>query len=304
MPIKISNELPAHKALESENIFVMTEDRATTQDIRPLRILLLNLMPTKIETETQILRLLSNSPLQVDVDLLQVKTHKSKNTSQEHMLKFYNIFDDIKDNRYDGMIVTGAPVEQMPFEEVDYWEELCEILDWSKKNVYSVFHICWGAQAALYHHYGIPKYSVDEKIFGVFPHRSLDTFHPLMRGLDDEFFIPHSRHTEIHRSDIALVKDLQILSYSDFSGIHLISDMECRMFFSTGHFEYDRDTLSKEYFRDVNRGLPIKVPYNYFPDDDPSKTPVMNWRSAGNLIFTNWLNYFVYQKTPYDLATL
>lgn len=304
MPIKISNELPAHKALESENIFVMTEDRAMTQDIRPLRILLLNLMPTKIETETQILRLLSNSPLQVDVDLLQVKTHKSKNTSQEHMLKFYNIFDDIKDNRYDGMIVTGAPVEQMPFEEVDYWEELCEILDWSKKNVYSVFHICWGAQAALYHHYGIPKYGVDEKIFGVFPHRSLDTFHPLMRGLDDEFFIPHSRHTEIHRSDIAYVKDLQILSYSDLSGIHLISDMECRMFFSTGHFEYDRDTLSKEYFRDVNRGLPIKVPYNYFPDDDPSKTPVMNWRSAGNLIFTNWLNYFVYQKTPYDLATL
>ncbi len=304
MPIKIANELPAHKALESENIFVMTEDRAVAQDIRPLRILLLNLMPTKIETETQILRLLSNSPLQVDVDLLQVRTHKSKNTSQEHMLKFYNIFDDIKDNRYDGMIVTGAPVEQMPFEEVDYWEELCEILDWSKKNVYSVFHICWGAQAALYHHYGIPKYGVDEKIFGVFPHRSLDTFHPLMRGLDDEFFIPHSRHTEIHRSDIALVKDLQILSYSDFSGIHLISDMECRMFFSTGHFEYDRDTLSKEYFRDVNRGLPIKVPYNYFPDDDPSKTPVMNWRSAGNLIFTNWLNYFVYQKTPYDLANL
>ena len=304
MPIKISNELPAHKALESENIFVMTEDRAMTQDIRPLRILLLNLMPTKIETETQILRLLSNSPLQVDVDLLQVKTHKSKNTSQEHMLKFYNIFDDVKDNRYDGMIVTGAPVEQMPFEEVDYWEELCEILDWSKKNVYSVFHICWGAQAALYHHYGIPKYGVDEKIFGVFPHRSLDNLHPLMRGLDDEFFIPHSRHTEIHRSDIALVKDLQIISYSDLSGIHLISDMECRMFFSTGHFEYDRDTLAKEYFRDVNKGLPIKVPYNYFPDNDPSKTPVMNWRSAGNLIFTNWLNYFVYQKTPYDLANL
>ncbi len=304
MPIKISNELPAHKALESENIFVMTEDRAMTQDIRPLRILLLNLMPTKIETETQILRLLSNSPLQVDVDLLQVRTHKSKNTSQEHMLKFYNIFDDVKDNRYDGMIVTGAPVEQMPFEEVDYWEELCEILDWSKKNVYSVFHICWGAQAALYHHYGIPKYGLDEKIFGVFPHRSLDNLHPLMRGLDDEFFIPHSRHTEIHRSDIALVKDLQIISYSDLSGIHLISDMECRMFFSTGHFEYDRDTLAKEYFRDVNKGLPIKVPYNYFPDDDPSKTPVMNWRSAGNLIFTNWLNYFVYQKTPYDLANL
>lgn len=304
MPIKISNELPAHKALESENIFVMTEDRAMTQDIRPLRILLLNLMPTKIETETQILRLLSNSPLQVDVDLLQVKTHKSKNTSQEHMLKFYNIFDDVKDNRYDGMIVTGAPVEQMPFEEVDYWEELCEILDWSKKNVYSVFHICWGAQAALYHHYGIPKYGLDEKIFGVFPHRSLDNLHPLMRGLDDEFFIPHSRHTEIHRSDIALVKDLQIISYSDLSGIHLISDMECRMFFSTGHFEYDRDTLAKEYFRDVNKGLPIKVPYNYFPDNDPSKTPVMNWRSAGNLIFTNWLNYFVYQKTPYDLANL
>lgn len=304
MPIKIDNQLPAHKALEAENIFVMTEDRAIQQDIRPLRILLLNLMPTKIETETQILRLLSNTPLQVDVDLLQLKSHKSKNTAEEHMLKFYNVFDDIKDNRYDGMIVTGAPVEKMAFEEVDYWDELCSIFEWSKKNVYSTFHICWGAQAALYYHYGIPKYPLEEKMFGIFPHRSLDTLHPLMRGLDDTFYVPHSRHTEIRRSDIAMVKDLQILSYSDYAGVHLIADMECRQFFSTGHSEYDRDTLAREYFRDISRGLPIKVPFNYFPGDDPSQTPVMNWRGTGTAIFTNWLNYFVYQKTPYDLSTL
>lgn len=304
MPIKIDNQLPAHKALEAENVFVMAEDRAMSQDIRPLQILLLNLMPTKIETETQILRLLSNSPLQVEVDLLQTKTHVSKNTSQEHMLKFYNTFDDIKYKKYDGLIVTGAPVEHLPFEEVDYWEELCEILEWSKKNVYSTLHICWGAQAALYYHYNIPKYQLDEKLFGVFPHRSLDTLHPLMRGIDDEFYVPHSRHTEIRRSDIALVKDLQILSYSDMAGVHLISDMECRNFYSTGHSEYDRDTLAREYFRDVSKGLPIGVPFNYFPNNDPSKVPVMNWRGTGNLIFTNWLNYFVYQKTPYDLSLL
>lgn len=304
MPIKIANQLPAHKALESENIFVMTEDRASSQDIRALKILILNLMPTKIETETQLLRLLSNSPLQIDIDLLQVKTHKVKNVSEEHMLKFYNVFDDIKDRRYDGMIVTGAPVEQMPFEEVDYWEELCEIMDWSTKNVYSTFFICWGAQAALYHFYGVPKYPLEEKLFGVFPHRSLDNYHPLMRGLDDDFFVPHSRHTYIKRQDLALVKDLQILSYSDYAGVHLISDMDCRRFFSTGHSEYDRDTLAREYFRDVSKGLDIKLPFNYFPGNDPSRTPVMNWRGTGNLIFTNWLNYFVYQKTPYDLANL
>ena len=304
MPIKVDNELPAHKALENENIFVMTEERAVSQDIRPLKIIILNLMPTKIETETQILRLLSNSPLQVDIDLLQVKSHKSKNTSEEHMLKFYNVFDDIRHNKYDGMIVTGAPVEHLPFEEVDYWDELCEIFEWSKKNVYSTFHICWGAQAALYYHYGIPKYQLEEKMFGIFPHRSLDTLHPLMRGLDDVFYVPHSRHTEIRRSDIALVKDLQIISYSEEAGIHLVSDMECRNFYATGHSEYDRDTLAREYFRDRDKGLPIKIPFNYFPGDNPENTPVISWRSAGNLIFTNWLNYFVYQKTPYDINSI
>ena len=304
MPIKIANGLPAHKALEAENIFVMTEERAVSQDIRPLKIILLNLMPTKIETETQILRLLSNSPLQVEVELLQVKSHKSKNTSAEHMLKFYKTFDEICDQKYDGMIVTGAPVENLEFEQVDYWEELCTIFEWSKKHVYSTFHICWGAQAGLYYHYGVPKYPLDKKIFGVFPHRSLDTLHPLMRGLDDEFYVPHSRHTENRMNDIALVKDLQIISYSDMAGVHLISDMACRNFFATGHSEYDRETLSKEYFRDVNKGLEIDVPHNYFPDNDPTKTPDMKWRSTANIIFANWLNYFVYQQTPYDLSTL
>ena len=304
MPIKIANELPAHKALEAENIFVMTEDRAVSQDIRPLNILILNLMPTKVETENQLLRLLSNSPLQIEIELLQVKSHKSKNISEEHMLKFYKTFDEISQKKYDGLIVTGAPVEHLEFEKVDYWEELCEIFEWSKKNVYSTFHICWGAQAALYYHYGIPKYPLKEKLFGVFPHRCLDTYHPLMRGLDDEFYVPHSRHTENRRGDIALVKDLQILSYSDIAGVHLVSDMACRNFFATGHSEYDRETLAKEYFRDVGKGLPINVPFNYFPDNDSSKTPRMEWRGTANLLFTNWLNYFVYQQTPYDLSTL
>ena len=304
MPIKIDGRLPAHKALENENIFVMTEERANTQDIRPLNIVILNLMPTKVETETQLLRLLSNSPLQIDVTLLQTATHQAKNVSQEHMLKFYSFFDDIKNNRYDGMVITGAPVEQMKFEEVDYWQELCEIFEWSKTNVYSTFHICWGAQAGLYYHYGIPKYPLEKKLFGVFPHRSLDNYHPLLRGLDEVFYVPHSRHTEIKMNDIALVKDLQVLTYSDMAGIHLISDMACRNFYATGHSEYDRDTLFKEYFRDKSKGLDISVPYNYFPGDDPTKTPLITWRSAANIIFSNWLNYFVYQKTPYDLSTL
>lgn len=304
MPIKIANGLPAHKALESENVFVMTEDRAIAQDIRPLNILILNLMPTKIETETQLLRLLSNSPLQIEVELLQVKSHKSKNTSQEHMLKFYKTFDEICDKRYDGLIVTGAPVENMEFEEVDYWDELCGIFEWSKKNVYSTFHICWGAQAALYYHYGVPKYPLEEKLFGVFPHKSLDPYHPLMRGLDEKFYVPHSRHTENRMRDIALVKDLQIISYSEQAGVHLISDMDCRNFYATGHSEYDRETLAREYFRDVNKGLDIKVPFNYFPDDDPNMIPPVTWRGTANLLFTNWLNYFVYQRTPYDLSTL
>ena len=304
MPIKIADQLPAQRTLESENIFVMTEERASMQDIRPLRILLLNLMPTKIETETQFLRLLSNTPLQVEIELLQTSPHKSKNTSEEHMIKFYKTFDEIRDQRFDGMIITGAPVEQMAFEDVDYWPELCEIMAWSKKNVYSTFHVCWGAQAGLYYHYGVPKHPLPEKMFGVFPHRPLDLFHPLMRGMDDIFYIPHSRHTETRAGDIALVKDLQILSYSDISGVHLISDMECRNFYATGHSEYDRDTLAREYFRDRDKGLPIRVPYNYFTDDDPTKPVLMKWHGTGSLLFSNWLNYFVYQRTPYDLSTL
>ncbi len=304
MPIKIDNQLPAHHSLELENIFVMTEGRASKQDIRPLSIIILNLMPTKIVTETQLLRLLSNSPLQVDIELLQMATHKSKNTSEQHMLKFYKTFDEVKNNKYDGMIITGAPVEKLDFEEVDYWEELCQIFEWTKTNVYSTFHICWGAQAGLYYHYGVPKYPLEEKMFGIFPHVSLDRYHPIMRGIDDIFYVPHSRHTEVRRSDIALVKDLQILSYSEMAGVHLISDMDCRNFFATGHSEYDCDTLAKEYFRDVSQGLPIKIPYNYFPDDDPERIPKVQWRSTANLLFTNWLNYFVYQRTPYDLSSL
>ena len=304
MPIRISNELPAKSFLEQENVFVMAEDRADSQDIRPLKILILNLMPTKIATETQILRLLSNTPLQVDIELLQTVTHTSKNTSQEHLTKFYKSFDEIKHQKFDGMIVTGAPVEQMDFEEVDYWDELCTIFEWAKTNVYSTFYICWGAQAGLYYHYGLKKYPLDKKMFGIFEHKPLDLWHPLMRGLDEKYYVPHSRHTEIKMEDIAKIKDLQVLSYSNESGVHLLSDMDCRNFFSTGHSEYDADTLATEYFRDKNKGLEIDIPVNYFPDDDPTKKPPITWRSTGVLLFTNWLNYFVYQRTPYDLANL
>lgn len=304
MPIKISNELPARTFLEQENVFVMSEERADSQDIRPLKILILNLMPTKIATETQILRLLSNTPLQVDIELMQTVTHVSKNTSQEHLTKFYKSFDEVKHEKFDGMIVTGAPVEQMEFEEVDYWDELCEIFEWAKTNVYSTFYICWGAQAGLYYHYGLKKYPLKEKMFGIFEHQPLDLYHPLMRGIDDRYFVPHSRHTEIRMEDIAKIKDLQVLSYSPVSGVHLLSDMDCRNFFSTGHSEYDADTLATEYFRDKNKGLAIQIPYNYFPDNDSTKKPPITWRSTGVLLFTNWLNYFVYQRTPYDLANL
>lgn len=304
MPIRIDNELPAKQKLEIENIFVMSNLRADTQDIRPLKIIILNLMPTKLETETQLLRLLSNSPLQLDVEFLQVATHKAKNVSKSHMDKFYKTFDEVKESKYDGMIITGAPVEQMEFEEVDYWDELCKIMDWSKTNVYSTFHICWGAQAALYYHYGIKKYKTPKKIFGIFPHTCLDDTHPLMRGLDDVYYVPHSRHTEIRMSDIAQVKDLQIISYSEEAGVHIVSDMECRNFFVTGHSEYDRDTLAKEYFRDLSKGLNIDMPVNYFPNNDTNLVPKMTWKGTANLIFNNWLNYFVYQKTPYDLSTL
>ena len=261
-------------------------------------------MPTKVTTETQLLRMLSNTPLQVDVELLQTVSHKATHADEEHMLTFYKTFDEVKNNKYDGMIVTGAPVEQMKFEDVDYWPELCKIFEWSKNNVYSVFHICWGAQAALYYHYGIPKHDLKEKMFGVFPHKPLDLYHPLLRGFDDTYFVPQSRHTETRFSDIALCKDLQILSYSEISGIHLISDLECRKFFATGHSEYDANTLANEYFRDKAKGLDIKLPYNYFPDDDPTKEPLMTWRNVGTLMFTNWLNYFVYQKTPYDISKI
>lgn len=304
MPIRIDNELPAKQSLEIENIFVMSNMRADTQDIRPLNIIILNLMPTKIETETQLLRLLSNSPLQINVEFLQVSTHISKNTSKSHMDKFYYTFDQIRNKKYDGMIITGAPVEHLPFEEVDYWPELCEIMEWSKTNVYSTFHICWGAQAGLYYHYGIQKYKLDKKMFGIFPHRCLDITHPLMRGLDDEYFVPHSRHTYIRRQDIAQIKDLQIISYSDMAGVHIVSDMECRKFFVTGHSEYDRDTLAKEYFRDKAKGLDIEMPYNYFPRNDDKLVPIVCWKSSASILFSNWLNYFVYQKTPYDLNTL
>ncbi|MBR2417136.1 MAG: homoserine O-succinyltransferase, partial [Clostridia bacterium] len=275
MPIKIDDRLPAREKLEQENIFVMTESRAASQDIRPLHIIILNLMPTKIETETQLLRLMSNTPLQVDVEFMHPASHKSKNTSQNHINKFYKTFDEVKNNKYDGMIITGAPVELLDFEEVDYWEELCQIFEWTKTNVYSTFHICWGAQAGLYYHHGIPKYILKEKMFGVFPHKPLDLYHPLLRGFDESFYVPHSRHTEIRFEDIALCKDLQILTYSEQSGIHLVSDLECRNFYATGHSEYDAETLAKEYFRDVEKGLPIKVPFNYFPDDDPTKKPIV-----------------------------
>lgn len=304
MPIKIDDRLPAKESLEKENIFVMTQSRAQGQDIRPLKILILNLMPTKVETETQLLRLLGNTPLQVDIELLQTATHKAKHTDEDHMLMFYKTFDDVKDKKYDGMIVTGAPVELLEFEEVDYWPELCEIFEWSKTNVYSTFHICWGAQAALYYHYGIPKHRLPEKMFGVYPHKPLDLYHPLLRGFDDCYNVPQSRHTETRFDDIALCKDLQIISYSEISGIHLISDLDCRKFFATGHSEYDADTLAKEYFRDKEKGLAIQLPYNYFPDNDPTKKPIMTWRNVGTLMFTNWLNYFVYQRTPYDINSI
>ena len=302
MPIKIPNNLPAQEVLENEHIFVMNEHRALTQDIRPLKIIILNLMPTKITTETQILRCLANTPLQIEIDLLQTTTHKSKNVSEEHMLAFYQSFDDIKDNKYDGMIITGAPVEDMEFEEVDYWEELCKIMEWSKDNVQSTFHICWGAQAGLYYHYGIKKYKLKEKMFGVYKHRLITPKSRLFRGFDEEFYVPHSRHTTVKAEDIEKNPNLKIMAVSDEAGVYVVGDNEGTQFFVMGHSEYDADTLAKEYFRDVNKGLDIKVPVNYFPNDDPTKKPILKWRAHSNLIYSNWLNYFVYQTTPYELS--
>lgn len=302
MPIKIPNNLPAQEVLENEHIFVMNENRALTQDIRPLKIVILNLMPTKVATETQILRCLANTPLQIEIDLLQTTTHKSKNVSEEHMLAFYQTFDDIKDNKYDGMIITGAPVEDMEFEEVDYWEELCKIMEWSKDNVQSTFHICWGAQAGLYYHYGIKKYKLKEKMFGIYKHRLITPKSRLFRGFDEEFYAPHSRHTTVRIEDIEKNPNLKLMAISDEAGAYVVGDKEGTQFFVMGHSEYDADTLAKEYFRDVNKGLDIKVPVNYFPDDDPTKKPVLKWRAHSNLIYSNWLNYFVYQTTPYELS--
>lgn len=304
MPIKIPNELPATKILNQENIFVITETRALTQDIRPLKILLLNLMPTKIVTETQLSRLLGNTPLQVELEFLQTATHKATHTSQTHMTSFYKVFDDIKDNKYDGMIITGAPVENMEFEEVSYWDELCTIMEWSKTHVTSTFHICWGAQAGLYYHYGIKKYPLDKKLFGVFPHKVERKSSMLFRGFDDTFMVPHSRHTTVERADIEKVKELKILSTSKEAGIYALATNKGRQIFITGHSEYDAETLMLEYLRDKDAGLPIDIPKNYFPNDDDTKKPVVTWRSHANLLYSNWLNYYVYQTTPYDITKI
>lgn len=304
MPIKIPNLLPATETLLGENIFVMTETRAITQDIRPLHILLLNLMPQKVVTETQIARLVGNSPLQVELELLQTATHKPTHTSEDHMLAFYKVFDDIKEKRYDGLIITGAPVEQMPFEEVEYWDELCQIMEWSKTHVTSTLHICWGAQAGLYYHFGVGKYPLDKKLFGVFPHTLDYARSMLFRGFDDEFYVPHSRHTTCRREDIEAVEGLKILASSEKAGVFACMTKQGRQVFITGHPEYDRDTLKNEYLRDKNLGLPIEVPENYFPDNDDSKEPIVRWRSGANLMYYNWLNYFVYQTTPYNIEEI
>ena len=304
MPIKIPNGLPARETLENENIFVMSETRAETQNIRPLRIALLNLMPTKIVTETQLSRLLGNTPLQVELELVQVSSHKSKNTAEEHMLAFYKTFDEISDQYYDGMIITGAPVEQMPFEEVDYWQELCRIMEWTKTHVHSTFHICWGAQAGLYYHFGIDKVPLEKKMFGVFPHKVIYKNSILMRGFDDEFYVPHSRHTAIRREDVAAVPEIKILAESEEAGLYAMATKHGKQIFITGHSEYDWDTLNREYVRDKNAGLPIEVPKNYFPNDDDSKEPVVRWRGHANLLYANWLNYFVYQSTPFDVMAI
>lgn len=307
MPVRVPDNLPAIATLQEENIFVMTEKRAVHQDIRPLRILVLNLMPTKIITETQLLRVLGNTPLQVDVTFLRPSEHISKNTPLEHMLTFYRTFDEVRDQKFDGFLMTGAPVEDMPFEEVNYWQELTEIMDWAKQNVFSTFYICWGAQAGLYHYYGVPKYPLPEKMFGVFRHSTTAEVRKhtrLMRGFDDVFYAPHSRHTECRSEDIRAVPELQVVCESEEAGVFIVSSRDGRHLFVMGHCEYDADTLGREYWRDVERGLPIKVPRNYYPDDDPNQPPMARWRAHGHLMFSNWLNYCVYQETPFDISTI
>ena len=304
MPIKIPNQLPATKTLAEENIFVMTDERAGKQDIRPLQILMLNLMPTKIDTETQLSRLLGNTPLQVELTLMHTSSHKSKNTSEDHLLAFYTTFDKVKDRYFDGLVITGAPVEMLEFEEVEYWEELCEIMEWSTTHVHSTFHICWGAQAGLYYHFGVKKKTLDKKMFGVFPHIADYKRSMLFRGFDDVFMVPHSRHTTIDREDLEGIPGLKILASSPEAGVFALSTKKGRQIFITGHPEYDAETLGREYWRDVNAGKPIEIPKNYYPDNDPNKAPVSTWRSSANLLYCNWLNYFVYQTTPFDLQKI
>lgn len=304
MPIQIPNDLPAAETLKNENIFVMNQTRAETQHIRPLEIVLLNLMPTKIVTETQLSRVLGNTPLQVHLELMMISSHKSKNTPEEHLLSFYKTFDELKDRKFDGMVITGAPVENLPFEEVDYWDELVRIMQWSKTHVHSTFHICWAAQAGLYYHYGIQKHPLPEKLFGVYRHHADYKRAILLRGFDDEFWAPHSRHTTIDRADVEAVPELKILASSEEAGVYIIMNKEGRQIFVTGHSEYDPDTLEREYLRDKNQGLPIHVPVNYYPNDDDTKPPLVRWRGHGNLLYSNWLNYFVYQTTPYDLMAV
>ena len=304
MPIKIPNQLPATKTLAEENIFVMTDARAVAQDIRPLQILMLNLMPTKIDTETQLSRLLGNTPLQVELTLMHTTSHKSKNTSEDHLLAFYTTFDKVKDRYFDGLVITGAPVEMLEFEEVEYWNELCEIMEWSTTHVHSTFHICWGAQAGLYYHFGVKKKALDKKMFGVFPHIADYKRSMLFRGFDDVFMVPHSRHTTIDREDLENIPGLKILASSPEAGVFALSTKKGRQIFITGHPEYDAETLGREYWRDVNAGKPIEIPKNYYPDNDPNRTPVSTWRSSANLLYCNWLNYFVYQTTPFDLQKI
>lgn len=304
MPIKIPNQLPATGVLRRENIFVMTETRAITQDIRPLQILLLNLMPTKVDTETQLARVLGNTPLQIELELIAPHSHVSKNTSQAHMLAFYKSFDEVRRRTFDGLIITGAPVELMDFEEVDYWQELCEIMEWSKTHVHSTLHICWGAQAGLYYHYGIPKRQLPHKLFGVFRHTVEDPNYILFRGFNDEFWVPHSRNTTVDRTDIEAVPELKVLAASPEAGVYAVKTDQGRQVFLMGHAEYDRDTLSKEYHRDVAAGVPIQIPKHYYPNDDPTKRPMMNWRSCAHLLYANWLNYCVYQTAPYDIRDI
>lgn len=304
MPVKVPSTLPAVEALKNENIFVIDEKRASNQDIRPLKIAILNLMPLKIMTETDLLRLLSNTPLQIELDLIDTASHECKNTPREHIEEFYKTFDNVKNQNYDGLIITGAPVEKLEFGEVEYWDELTHIFDWAKSHVTSTLYICWAAFAGLYYHYGVPKHMIEKKISGVFKHRVLDKNNPIFRGFDDEFYVPHSRFTKLHKQDIDKVPQLSIIAESDESGIYMVMARGGREFYITGHSEYSPNTLDYEYHRDLEKGKNPSVPVNYYPDNDPSKVPIVRWKAHANLLYSNWLNYFVYQETPYDINTI